>query len=224
MNWGRFYRRVYAFLIAILDAILPPHARTMRTNLRDFDDIPLTIAVHHLLGGTITTLMDYKAREVRDLVQSLKYDGNTHAALLCASVLADFLREEIANIRNFSPRPICIIPLPLHFTRERERGFNQIARVLEQLPQEFQDGTLSRVESNILSRTRSTERQTTLARAKRIRNMDDAFAIDNPDTVLYGTHIFIIDDVTTTGATLVNAAKPFSDLNVSVTLLALARA
>jgi predicted amidophosphoribosyltransferase len=89
---------------------------------------------------------------------------------------------------------------------------------------EFRDGTLSNIDTHMLIRTRATERQTTLARTKRISNMDDAFALKNPDDFQYGTHVLIIDDVTTTGATLVNAAKPFADVNASVTLLALARA
>jgi len=224
MDWGHFLSRVRTLFTAVLDVIVPPHARTERTNARRFEDIPLSIAVHNLLGETITTLMNYRVREVQDLIHSLKYDGSTYAAHLASEILADFLREEIATIRNFSPRPICIVALPLHPSRERERGFNQIARVIEQLPSEFRDGTLSTITTNVLIRTRATERQTTLSRGKRISNMDDAFALHDPETIQYGTHVLIVDDVTTTGATLVNAGKAFADANASVTLIALARA
>src|SRR5271154_2257995 len=126
MDWGRLARFARFLFIETLDAIVPPHVRTLRTKERRFEDIPLKVASHELLDAKITTLMDYRKPEVQDLIRSLKYDGNEYATHLCATVLADYLREEIASTRAFSPRPIFIIPLPLHESRERERGFNQI--------------------------------------------------------------------------------------------------
>ena len=223
MDWGRLVHFLHATCIEILDAILPPHARTLRTKSRTFEEIPLIVAIHDLLDARITTLMDYRMPEVQDLIRSLKYDGNAYAAHLCATILADFLREEIASIRTFSPRPIFIIPLPLHLSRERERGFNQIALVLNQLPQEFRDGTLAIVTPHALIRTRDTPRQTRMSRHDRIRNMRGAFTI--PDSsLLRHAHVFLVDDVTTTGATLANAANPLQKAKAHVTLLALARA
>jgi len=204
MDRGRPIFLLRAIWIELLDAILPPHARTVRTKARGFDEIPLLVANHELLGGRITTLMDYRKPEVQDLIRSLKYDGNEYAAHLCATVLADFLREEIASIRVFSPRPIFIISLPLHPLRLRERGFNQIALVLAQLPPEFRDGTLAAVTDSILIRTRDTPHQTSLPRSSRLANMRHAFSVADPDLIRHA-HVFLIDDVTTTGASLVNA-------------------
>ena len=110
----------------ILDAILPLKARSARTKERTLADIPLTPQTHDLLGVRITTLMNYQSPEVEDLIRALKYDGSTHAAKLAASVLADYLREEIASSRTFSARKILIVPVPLHKARVRERGWNQI--------------------------------------------------------------------------------------------------
>jgi ComF family protein len=215
----RFARFLYA---ETLDAIVPPRAQTARTKERRFDDIPLKVANHELLDTKILTLMDYRAPEVRDLIRSLKYDGNEYAAHLCAAVLADYLREEIASIRAFSPRPIYIIALPLHESRQRERGFNQIQIVLNRLPAAFKDGTLASVTAALV-RTRATVRQTHLERTDRIQNVRGAFSVPDPSLVRHG-HIFLIDDVTTTGATLANAAKPLRKAKAEVTLIALARA
>jgi ComF family protein len=223
MDRGRPIRLLRTIWIELLDAILPPHAHTARTKARGFEQIPLLAADHELLGGHITTLMDYRKPEIQDLVRSLKYDGNEHAAHLCAAVLADYLREEIAAVRAFSPRPIWILPLPLHGTRMRKRGFNQIALVLERLPREFHDGTLAIVNDTILIRTRDTPHQTSLPRSSRLANMRNAFSVTDPDLIRYA-HIFLIDDVTTTGATLVNAGKPLTKAKADVTLMALARA
>ena len=227
MDWGRLAHLLRnSFTLAItetLDAILPPHARTLRTKERGFEQIPLMVATHELLDARITTLMDYRRPEVQDLIRSLKFDGREYAAHLCAAVLADYLREEIASIRAFSPRPIFIIPLPLHSSRMRERGFNQIELVLGRLPQEFRDGTLSSVTDAAFIRTRATPRQTRLPQRERITNMRGAFAVSDP-SLIRRAHVFLIDDVTTTGATLANAAKPLLKAKAEVNLLALARA
>ena len=223
MDGGHLARFLRAIWIELLDAIVPPHARTMRTKTRRLEEIPLLVANHELLGGRITTLMDYRKPEVQDLIRSLKYDGNEYAAQLCAAVLADYLREEIAGVRAFSPRPIFIIPLPLHDTRMRERGFNQIALALERLPKEFRDGTLASVTDSMLIRARDTPHQTSLPRRSRIANMRNAFSATDPHLVRHA-HIFLIDDVTTTGATLVNAGRPLTTAKADVTLIALARA
>ena len=223
MDWGRLSQLLRSIATETLDAILPPHARTRRTKERRFEEIPLTVATHELLNTTITTLMDYRKQEVQDLIRSLKYDGNAYAAHLCSLVLADFLREEIASTRSFSPRPILIIPLPLHESRERERGFNQISLVLDRLPLEFRDGTLSRVAPLSLIRTRATPRQTHLPRHERIANVRGAFHVTDLALVTHA-QVFLIDDVTTTGATLRNAMLPLTRAKASVTLIALARA
>jgi ComF family protein len=223
MDWGRLARSLRVLWNETLDAILPPPARTLRTKARGFAEIPLAVAVHELLGAKITTLMDYRRPEVQDLVRSLKYDGNEYAAHLCAMILADFLREEIASIRTFSPRPILIVPLPLHTTRVRQRGFNQIALVLRRLPRELRDGTLAAVAQEALVRTRDTPHQTSLPRRERLRNVTRAFAVADPALVRHA-HVFLIDDVTTTGATLASAGKPLLKAHADVNLIALARA
>jgi ComF family protein len=222
MDWGRLALKARTIITEVLDAVLPPHARTLRTKERTFDDIPLTVAIHELLGTRITTLMDYRQSEVQDLIRSLKYDGNEYAAHLCAAVLADYLREEVASVRVFSPRPIYIVPLPLHQSRQRERGFNQIELVLKRLPQEFRDGTLAQLSTSLI-RSRATPRQTHLARAQRITNVRGAFTVPDPNIIRHA-HVFLIDDVTTTGATLANAMKPLMKAKAEVTLIALARA
>ena len=207
----------------LVDAILPPRARTLRTKNLSAEDIPLTSASHDLLGVKITTLMEYTKQEVQDLIQSLKYDGSGRAAHLCAGVLADYLTEEISSAKQFSQKKILLVPVPLHASRARERGFNQIALVLQSLPREFRDGTKSRLAPEVLVRSRATKQQTKLPRSERLSNVAGAFVV--PDaTLVTHTHIFLVDDVATTGATLANAATPLRRAGAHVTLLALARA
>lgn len=210
-------------LASLLDTLMPRSDRTLRTIRRTEDDIPLRPAAHRLLNVEITTLMDYRDPAVRDLVWSLKYDGAGHSAHVCARILADFLYEEICIEKSYSPRRIVLVPLPLHPIRLRERGFNQIGVVLDRLPAELRDGTTATYAPHILSRTKETRQQAHLPRLERINNMRDAFEVSDT-TNINDIHIFLVDDVTTTGATLASAAKTLRKSGAQVTLIALARA
>ena len=150
-------------------------------------------------------------------------DGNAHAASLCARILADFLREEAATLRAFSSRPILIAPLPLHENRARARGFNQIERVLDALPGSMKDGREALLAPGILVRTRDTPHQTSLSRPSRIANMRGAFVAAG-SVPLRKARVFVIDDVTTTGATLKSAQAALKDAGAEAILVALARA
>ena len=220
MAWMRTFRSV---IETLLDTVMPRKARDARTRMRTLSDISLEPVAHELLGERITTVLQYRDDATQDLIRSLKYDGSRHAAALAAQALADYLREELANVKALSAREILLVPVPLHRARKRERGYNQIELVLKALPSDFRDGTLSRLAPEALARTRATEPQTKLRRSERLKNVVGAFSAQNEGAVR-DAHIFLIDDVTTTGATLVNAAAPLQKSGARVTLLALARA
>lgn len=207
----------FAVLIqSALDVVLPRKERTMRIDEYRIEDFPILPQEHEACGVRITTLMPYRAPAVEDTIRALKYDRSGRAANLLASALAEYLQEEIASIRAFSMLPVMLVPVPLHASRERERGFNQIERMLRALPDDFHE----HIETGMLMRTRATEQQTRLPREERLRNVEDAFALAREAEK---AHVILVDDVTTTGATLAAAAKPFEGA-ASLTLLALARA
>lgn len=223
MDWGSLVRYVQDSVSNCIDYVLPPRRTTRRTKHLTLSHVPLVVASHRLLGTEITTIMDYQNPAVHDLIQSLKYDGSGYAAQLCAEVLADYLREEIATSRIFSPRLVILIPLPLHVSRKRERGFNQMESVLKRLPQEFKNNMLSSVNTKTLVRIRATKQQAKLTRDARIRNVRGAFVVPNAKE-LRDAHVFLIDDVTTTGSTLASAGDALRESGAEVTLVALARA
>lgn len=207
----------------LLDAIIPPHARAARTKRRTPEDFVLSPTVHELLGVQITTLMDYREQPVQDLIRSLKYDRSGHAAHIAATILGEYLLEEIASHRTFSQKQVLIVPVPLHAQRAKERGFNQIELVLHALSAHFKNGESATLVSHALTRVRKTMVQTRLPRSERLSNVAGAFAATDPASI-QNTLIFLVDDVTTTGATLVNAATPLRRAGASVIPLALARA
>jgi ComF family protein len=222
MNYSLLGFARHSFELA-LDAIMPRRARSIRTDALTLERVPLEPAAHDLLGVRITTLMNYQRQEVRDLIQSLKYDGASRAAHLCAGVLAEYLHEELATEKAFSQKKIVLVPLPLHASREKERGYNQIMLVLRALPEEFRDGTRATLLPAALLRVRATKPQTHFSRSERLSNVAGAFAAPDP-ALVQSARIYLIDDVATTGATLANAATALRRSGAAVTLIALARA
>src|SRR3989338_6322735 len=207
---------------SLLDIILPRRERTMRAEILTITDLHIAPSAESACGIEITTLMDYRSRAVEDCVRALKYDGSASATTLLAEALGDYLREEIAHIQIFSTKKILLVPMPLHTSRIRERGFIQIELVLAKLPDEFKNGILSTLATGVLARTRATPPQTRLSRRERLTNVLGAFVAVAEK--IRGTHIFLIDDVTTTGATLAEAAKTLEKAGSIVSAISLARA
>lgn len=216
-----FLYRCSKLIDTLVDLVLPRSDRRVRAEDMRPEDLRISPSTVTLLGHEIVTLGTYA--DLKDPIQSLKYDRSSKSAHLLAGALAEFLREDVATKKLFSTKPVLLIPVPLDAKRRRDRGYNQIGLVTDALPHEFKDGTLSRIASPLLERIRTTRQQTTLVRAARLSNVAGAFSVADPDLVR-NTHVYLIDDVATTGATLVHAGAPLCEAGAEVTLLALARA
>jgi ComF family protein len=92
----------------------------------------------------------------------------------------------------------CVVPVPLHASRRRHRGFNQAADLARWLNVPV---------VHALRRVRATPTQTGLPAAQRHRNMRNAFALTRAGSAVRGSIVVIVDDVSTTGATLEACAR-----------------
>ena len=131
---------------------------------------------------------------VRTAVQHLKYRG-------LRSLVPEMARPMAWELAVTVPPPFTLVPVPLHPARQRERGFNQAELLARELAR-LLDAPLS---TGALRRTKDTSSQvSTSTRAERLTNVREAFAAtDGVD----GATIVLVDDVTTTGATLSAAAQ-----------------
>lgn len=93
-----------------------------------------------------------------------------------------------------------VVPVPLHRSRVRERGYDQTALLAERVARRA-----ALPLAPALHRIRHTAPQVALGRIERARNVDGAFVAEAGS--LRGLRVALIDDVTTTGATLIAAAK-----------------
>jgi len=123
---------------------------------------------------------------LRAIVHALKYEGRRSLA----KPLAALMRARAADILHDA---VCVVPVPLHPSRRRHRGFNQAADLA---------GHLGLPVVAALARIRATATQTDLPAAQRHRNMRNAFAPTRACAPLAGAVVVLVDDVCTTGATL----------------------
>jgi len=103
----------------------------------------------------------------------------------------------------------CVVPIPLHQSRMRERGFNQAAMLIRNWPALIKASGENRVPDfagNSLIRNRKTMSQTGLGREKRQENVKNAFFVTRPEKIA-GKQVLLIDDVFTTGSTSRECAK-----------------
>jgi ComF family protein len=91
-----------------------------------------------------------------------------------------------------------LVPVPLHPTKERERGFNQSLVIAKSL----NEATEAKDLQNLLVRTMYTQTQTRLSRAARHQNVKNAFALAADAVVIPNQTYILVDDVITTGSTL----------------------
>jgi ComF family protein len=138
------------------------------------------------------------------LVHRLKFER----AWEVARVLAPFLYQAMLAVSEESSLPVeVMVPVPLHWMRRAKRGFNQA----EELAREVAALSGWPLHKG-LRRVRRTVSQTRLdSRTRRAENLKDAF-VCNPTSAFAGKHVWLIDDVSTTGATLHAAATALRKL------------
>jgi ComF family protein len=142
----------------------------------------------HVLRATAIGSYDVALKAI---VHALKYDRRP----TIARGLARQMRTAGASLLEDAD---AVVPVPLHRSRERARGFNQAREIARHLGVPL---------LNALTRVRSTAAQADLPAAKRDANVRGAFALA-PGVVVKALTLVLIDDVTTTGSTLNACAAP----------------
>jgi ComF family protein len=138
----------------------------------------------------------------RELIHRLKYYGDEPAGRFLGTALGKF-------VTGFNSKPACdaIVPVPLHWTRKWSRGFNQsliLARALSK--------TTGLPMLPALRRVKRTKDQTRLSRQERLANVRGAFRVVRD---VKGKRLLLLDDVTTTGATLEECRRVLENAGAS---------
>jgi ComF family protein len=143
---------------------------------------------------------------LREMVHLLKY-GRVFPA---AKVLGRMVAEAMIGLEPLlSDETVMVIPVPLHKSKRRERGFNQ-AELIAKAALKFHATDRFHLASNILLRQRDTESQIGMTSHQRRENMRGAFAVSSANEVndmLKDKEALLVDDVLTTGATAAECAR-----------------
>jgi ComF family protein len=156
-----------------------------------------------------------KGGKVQELMHQFKYKNIP----LIGNKLGQIAGRQLVQTDGFKQID-AIIPVPLHKSRLRKRGYNQSACFAEGVA-----GILNvPVITDNLARKRATKTQTHKSRFERAVNMQDVFIVNDPNE-LDGKHILLVDDVITTGSTLEacgTALLAASGLSLSIATIAYA--
>jgi ComF family protein len=145
------------------------------------------------------------------IIHYLKYDHKRSIGIRLAGKIWEH------TPRAFFDNMDLIVPVPIHHTRRRERGYNQA----EIIAKELSNLSGIPINSRLLSRTRQTGTQTALTRGERSRNIGKAFRLKGD---VKGRKILLVDDVFTTGATVNECARVLMEAGAAeVRVLAAAR-
>ncbi len=131
----------------------------------------------------------FEDNPIRPAIHFLKYRNHKAVAAILGQILVD-------SYQRYDLHADVIVPVPLHASRQRERGYNQCELLAHQV------GVLLnlRVDAYTLQRVRPTKSQMQLTAMERHQNVVNAFSCRHNS--LSGQTVLLIDDVCTTGSTL----------------------
>lgn len=151
--------------------------------------------------------------DYRHLIHQIKYNGEKR----CGQYMGYLFAQELIRDGKLQDIDI-IVPVPLHRSKERRRGYNQSEWIAKGIAEAIRKDVYPR----LLCRKRKNESQIHKSLYERWLNTRSTFQL-NETADLEGKHILLIDDVITTGATLLACAETVSRIkNCKISLLALA--
>lgn len=155
-----------------------------------------TVAVNTLFLNGILTAVYYKEGPTKELIHNFKYNSVLELKIIFGKMLAETLK------RNWLKESQSLITfVPLHPRRLAIRGYNQAEILALEAAQRLKIPCY-----NLLRKVKHTKRQVGLIGTRRRKNLEGVFRV-RQDKGLKGKTIILVDDITTTGATLNECAK-----------------
>lgn len=175
--------------------------------------------VHQIFWGRLPLhsaaafLFFHKHSKIQLLIHQLKYKGCKDVGIF----LGNLYGKDLKKSELFDTVEI-IIPVPLHKSRLRKRGYNQS----EMFGIGLANAMNISLDTQSLYRTTATETQTKKSKSERWKNVSEKFAIRNPEK-LANKHLLLVDDVITTGSTLEACGQKLLEIpNIKLSIASIA--
>ncbi len=158
-----------------------------------------------IIPSWIISIWSYKDPRIKRLLWQFKFENKFSIAEDLAVFAADHLIAELADRAIFENiTDITLVPIPLSKKSRKARGYNQSEILAKEIARGLGDGYKTR---DLLMKVRDTETQHSIKnRRTRLQNLRGAYAAKNSEEVA-GKNILLVDDITTTHATLVEARR-----------------
>ena len=166
---------------------------------------------HYPIQHDATVRIGQYADPLRGLILRYKY----HRRAEIAAVLGRILAERLA-MAPWADTVDLIVPVPLHWTRQAGRGYNQA----ELLARAVADADGRRRVRRRLLRVRPTPHQSRLPAGERRRNVRGAFQVGRRAADLKGKNVLLVDDVMTSGTTVAECTEVLKDAGAAAVYVA----
>lgn len=182
-----------------------PHKKTWHCPRCQKKITPLGATCTECFGKTpldgVFSAAPYKHPLINRIITAYKYGLAQSLAQPLSAFLLDTLRK------NDIPLPDTVLSVPLHSRRLRWRGFNQSSLLATHVAQKLLPQISLEISTETLQRNRYTLPQAKISdRKERLRNLHNAFTFFGDATPIKGKRIWLVDDVSTTGSTLIECA------------------
>jgi ComF family protein len=194
-------------LSRLLDVILPKDPGVVALETLALEgNLCLLSKASDLPRSYMKSLFQYKDPRVRTLVWQIKYAGNRKLTCAVATLLSEEIISFFEEKSGFTSKNWLLVPIPASKKHLKEKGFNQTDRIARAII-ETDAHAFVKYAPNLLVKIRETDAQVTIKnRTERLLNLKNTYETRGKET-LTGTNVFIIDDVITTGSTMLEARR-----------------
>lgn len=188
----------------ILELIFPQDILVKKLEKMTLEELRSLPQASHIEAHSIHPVFSYKSIEIKTIINQIKFKGNQKLASKIAHIMAEEIQSHIEEQGSHKSDQFILIPIPLSKERLRRRGFNQIDLIGKEIKKHIPNILYKK---DILIRHTHTKPQTnTLSRKERLNNIKNCFKVLEHNLSLK-SYLLLLDDVTTTGATLSEAEK-----------------
>ena len=209
----KIIKTIKEIISGVLDIIYPPYNKCIACDTEEFIGIcPLCKSKIKRVENQDNTILSYGyyGGVLKKLILSFKYDKNFTSGNILSELLIELIYKEKLEFDI-----ICYVPMTK--LAIRKRGFNQCEIICKNLSE-----ALGIPLSRSLIKTKDTKEQKSLSKEERAKNIEGVFKVRGND--ILNKRILLIDDVVTTGSTLLECKKVLEKYTIEkITVLTIAK-